>query len=197
MTYKVNKLELRQVKALRAGQESWQRPDVTDRAIVTFDLDCDLRGVFNWNVKQLFVYVTARYATPTNPFNEVVIWDRVVNKTSDARMKLRDVFNKYPLIDQGRGLLNTPVTLALNWDVMPITGLLYMNRVAKSTVRMPSVYCTEAECKPEPMALADLERSGGAVVADTTHPSSAQAAAASQGTVSVEVPVGGPDVRAG
>jgi hypothetical protein len=34
-----------------------------DRATITFDLDADLTDVFDWNVKQLFVYITITYQT--------------------------------------------------------------------------------------------------------------------------------------
>lgn len=37
-----------------------------DQAIISLALDADLRSVFNWNVKQLFVYVTAEYETEAN-----------------------------------------------------------------------------------------------------------------------------------
>lgn len=30
-----------------------------------------LTSLFNWNVKQLFVYMTAEYETPTNELNQV------------------------------------------------------------------------------------------------------------------------------
>ena len=36
------------------------------------------------NVKQLFVMVTAEYATKSNPFNQVVIWDQIVETPEDA-----------------------------------------------------------------------------------------------------------------
>ena len=32
-----------------------------DQAVLTLGIEADLRTVFNWNVKQLFVYVTAEY----------------------------------------------------------------------------------------------------------------------------------------
>jgi signal peptidase complex subunit 3 len=157
-TYSIKVLELKHLKTLRPQRESLQRGEVTDRAILTFDLDADLRGVFNWNVKQLFVYITAQYRTPANGFNEVVIWDKVVNRSADAHLKLFDAFNKYPVIDQKTNLRNTPVTLALNWDVMPIAGPLYKRQKAISTIRMPPVYCTEAECQPEPIDLEIVDR---------------------------------------
>ena len=37
-----------------------------DRALFAFDLDADLSGAFNWNVKQLFVYLAANFQTTTN-----------------------------------------------------------------------------------------------------------------------------------
>ena len=37
-----------------------------DRALLAFDLDADLSGAFNWNVKQLFVYLSATFQTPAN-----------------------------------------------------------------------------------------------------------------------------------
>ena len=37
-----------------------------DQAILSLQIDADLRSVFNWNVKQLFVYITAEYETEAN-----------------------------------------------------------------------------------------------------------------------------------
>ena len=37
-----------------------------DQVILSLQIDADLRSVFNWNVKQLFVYVTAEYETEAN-----------------------------------------------------------------------------------------------------------------------------------
>lgn len=37
-----------------------------DQAILSLQMDADLRSCFNWNVKQLFVYVTAEYETEAN-----------------------------------------------------------------------------------------------------------------------------------
>lgn len=114
-----------------------------------------MTGVFNWNVKQLFVYISASYPSESNSFNEVVIWDRVINRTADARLLLAGVYNKYPLVDQRAELKGAPVTLSLSWDVMPITGLLKKTSVVASRVRMPTQYCTEAACTVEAMPATD------------------------------------------
>jgi signal peptidase complex subunit 3 len=39
------------------------------------------------NVKQLFVMVTAEYATKSNKLNQVVIWDQIVERPEDAVLR--------------------------------------------------------------------------------------------------------------
>jgi len=76
----VYKLELASVQGLYVGTGSAVARGVltclvvlprrnhgqTDRAVLRFNLDADLSSVFHWNVKQLFVFVTAEYTTKTN-----------------------------------------------------------------------------------------------------------------------------------
>lgn len=45
--------------------------ELHDLGFITFDLNTDLSGLFNWNVKQLFLYLTAEYKTPANELNQV------------------------------------------------------------------------------------------------------------------------------
>ena len=37
-------------------------------------MQADLNPLFNWNVKQLFLYLTAEYETPNNKLNQVLNW---------------------------------------------------------------------------------------------------------------------------
>lgn len=39
--------------------------------LFTLTLSVHLNPLFNWNVKQLFVYLTAEYETPANKLNQV------------------------------------------------------------------------------------------------------------------------------
>ena len=55
-----------------------------DRAIVTFNTSFDLSSVYNWNVKQIFVFLVAEYESPSNRRNEVVVWDHVAQTPRDA-----------------------------------------------------------------------------------------------------------------
>lgn len=48
------------------------------QAVISFDLDADLRSVFSWNTLQLFVFLQAEYETPENKINHIVLWDSII-----------------------------------------------------------------------------------------------------------------------
>eukprot|EP00975_Prorocentrum_lima_P009433 2006135-Prorocentrum_lima.AAC.1 len=106
--------------------------------MLTFDIDADLRGAFNWNVKQLFVFVVAEYATQTNPLNQVFIWDKIIEREEDAVIKQDNQFVKYALIDQGAELRGKDVTLRLVWEQMPLTGQILLNSGGSKSFYMPN-----------------------------------------------------------
>jgi signal peptidase complex subunit 3 len=116
ITLSLKKLSLRKIHG--AGH---------DQAIMHLGIDADLRSVFNWNVKQLFVYITAEYETSANVLNQVVVWDKIISDKRHAHIKSTSVANKYSLTDQGFGLRDNNVTLALSWNIVPSTGLLGMH----------------------------------------------------------------------
>lgn len=148
--YNVRELRLHELKNIRSMFEHGSRGTATDRALFSFNLDADLTGVWNWNVKQLFCYVTAEFVTPSNIRNELVIWDKIVTKPADAALLLKEQPVKYPLIDQHRELRGTVLSLTLHWDVMPITGVLYSGGGGKHSVVLPDRYCSGAECHVQP-----------------------------------------------
>lgn len=86
--------------------------------------DADYRGVFSWNVKQLFIYVTVDYTTPLNGRNEVVIWDQIMEEHNDKIIKQRRIKPEYRLVDQARGLKGNQYNLTVHWNVMPWVGML-------------------------------------------------------------------------
>ena len=51
-----------------------------------FDMKADMRHLFNWNTKLVFIYVTAEYETQINGLNQIVIWDYIVE---DIKVWLR------------------------------------------------------------------------------------------------------------
>lgn len=46
-----------------------------DLGALRFDLSTDLTPLFNWNTKQLFLYLTAEYQTQNNKVNQVRMWN--------------------------------------------------------------------------------------------------------------------------
>ena len=101
-----------------------------------------MNPAFHWNIKQLFVYVVATYATPTNPKNQIVLWDRIIENIDSTNadgkgdgkiINESNVFVKYGLVDQGAELRGKEVELSLMWDHMPLTGMLYMGGQKEGT----------------------------------------------------------------
>lgn len=144
--YDVKVLRFNDLKTIRSMFEQQSRGASTDRALFTFDLEADLRGVWNWNVKQLFCYITADFVTPSNVRNELVVWDKVVTAPAGAVFSMLDHQIKYPLIDQHRELRGAALSLTLHWDVMPITGIIYAGSGGKHSIILPERYCNGADC---------------------------------------------------
>nr|QBH72899.1 microsomal signal peptidase 23 kd subunit [Nicoletia phytophila] len=96
-----------------------------DLGYLTFDLQANLTHLFNWNVKQLFLYLTAEYATDNNKLNQIVLWDKIIQRGADAALDYKNMNTKYYFWDDGNGLKGNPnVTLTLSWNIIPNAGLL-------------------------------------------------------------------------
>ena len=77
----VDVLRVHKIKSLRSHSKK-------DVAVLTFNMTADLSPAFNWNVKQLFVFVVAEYRSKTNPLNQVVIWDKIIEHPKDAKLHM-------------------------------------------------------------------------------------------------------------
>ena len=131
----VERLELNTLRSLKSHGG-------VDRALLSFDIKVDFAPAFHWNIKQLFVYVVAIYETEGR-LNQVVLWDKIVEAGDNKIIDERNVFVKYALVDQGDELRGKDVTLQLQWDHMPITGYLHMDKQPIETTShftLPSVY---------------------------------------------------------
>ncbi|EGI68758.1 Signal peptidase complex subunit 3 [Acromyrmex echinatior] len=106
--------------------------------------DLDLTPLFNWNVKQLFLYLTAEYQTENNEFNQVVLWDKIVLRGDNAVLDFKNMNTKYYFWDDGKGLRgNKNVTLTLSWNIIPNAGLLpSVNALGSHTFAFPPEYTT-------------------------------------------------------
>lgn len=96
-----------------------------DLGFVTFDLDGDFTRCFDWNTKQIFLYLTAHYSTPANAVNQVVLWDWIIERGQETKLQLRNQHTKYYFWDDGNGLKGNPnITLTLSMNVIPNAGSL-------------------------------------------------------------------------
>ncbi|XP_023288191.1 signal peptidase complex subunit 3 isoform X2 [Orussus abietinus] len=109
-----------------------------DLGFLTFNLQTDLTPLFNWNVKQLFLFLTAEYRTETNDVNQIVL------RGDNALLDFQNVNTKYYFWDDGHGLRgNKNVTLTLSWNIIPNAGLLpSVSATGSHKFAFPSVYTT-------------------------------------------------------
>ncbi|KAH9513908.1 Signal peptidase complex subunit 3 [Bulinus truncatus] len=90
-----------------------------------YSADRERKPIFNWNVKQLFLYLTAEYKTNEHALNQVVLWDKIIERGDNTILALKDANTKYYFWDFGNGLKgNKNVTLTLSWNVIPNAGTL-------------------------------------------------------------------------
>ncbi|KAL4918496.1 signal peptidase subunit-domain-containing protein [Aspergillus aurantiobrunneus] len=75
-------VQLKDVKVIK-GRPHYYATKKEEYAQMRFDLDADLSPLFNWNTKQLFVYVYASYSSSENPSgttpqSQSIIWDTII-----------------------------------------------------------------------------------------------------------------------
>lgn len=118
-----------------------------DLGFISFDLEADFSRVFDWNTKQLFLYLTAEYKTKNNVLNQVVLWDHIMLRDQSPKLSLRDQHTKYYFWDDGNGLVgNDNVTLTLSMNVIPNAGFLPIHSVPQSLHRFtfPNAYAAKS-----------------------------------------------------
>jgi len=113
-----------------------------DMGFLKFNLKTDLQPLFNWNVKQLFLYLVAEYETKNNQLNQVVLWDKIIRRGENAYLDLHEMNCKYYFFDDGAGLKDHQnVTLTFSWNSVPNAGILHRIRSEhKFKFSFPAVY---------------------------------------------------------
>ncbi|KIK10125.1 hypothetical protein K443DRAFT_139893 [Laccaria amethystina LaAM-08-1] len=103
-----------------------------DLAFVDFNITADLTPLFNWNTKQLFLYLEAEYINTQGVKNDVVIWDRIVRRKEDASINVAGK-NKYNFREHSASFKNVPpANYSLKYNVMPYVGYLTYGEIAKT-----------------------------------------------------------------
>lgn len=101
-----------------------------DLGFIAFNLDADFTRAFDWNTKELFLYMTAHYTTKNNVFNQVVLWDHIIERGDQAKINLKNQHTKYYFWDDGNGLKgNNNITLTMSMNIIPNAGLLPIKTV--------------------------------------------------------------------
>ncbi|KAJ3433237.1 microsomal signal peptidase 23 kd subunit spc22/23 [Anaeramoeba flamelloides] len=118
----------------------FNKHDGEDNYLIQFDLKADLRPCFNWNVKQLFVYVTAEYEIPNRGESKTVVWDHIIKSEEEANLVLVDQPNKYYTTDYSTELRDQKITLKFNWNVMGWNGFLRTKTEGESSFTLPKTY---------------------------------------------------------
>lgn len=119
---------------------------------VAFDVEADLTPLFNWNTKQIFVYLTAEYngLERAETVSEVTYWDKIVTSKEDAHLSLHDTKSKYSVWDLEEKLEGRELTFKLKWNIQPWVGpLIYGETAGNETVVIPQMKQTERKKKPK------------------------------------------------
>ncbi|KAI4839286.1 signal peptidase complex subunit 3 [Plasmodium brasilianum] len=111
-----------------------------DEVVLSLDLSYDMRKAFNWNLKQLFLYVLVTYQTPEKVKNEVIIQDYIIKNKKTAKKNFKNFITKYSLKDYYNGLRNNLIILQVCYKYMPIVGFARSYEGAKISYRLPAEY---------------------------------------------------------
>lgn len=111
-----------------------------DELVLSLDLSYDMRKAFNWNLKQLFVYVMVTYKTPIHSRNEVIIQDYIITNKNNAQKSYKNFITKYSLKDYSNGLKNNTIQLQVYYKYMPYVGFSRTYTGDKVSYRLPPEY---------------------------------------------------------
>ncbi|XP_078405839.1 signal peptidase complex subunit 3-like isoform X2 [Cetorhinus maximus] len=71
--------------------------------------------------------ITAPGVSLSQALNQVVLWDKILQRGKNPRLNLHDMSPKYLFLDDGNGLKgNKNVSLSLSWNIVPNAGILYL-----------------------------------------------------------------------
>lgn len=118
-----------------------------DLGFLTFNLDGDFSKVFDWNTKQIFLYMTAHYTTKSNVVNQVVLWDHIIERGDETKVSLKNHHTKYYFWDDGNGLKgNNNITLTLSMNIVPNAGFLPLTTgEVRHQFSFPNEYITKTQ----------------------------------------------------
>lgn len=101
---------------------------------ITFDLEADVSPLFNWNTKQVFVYLTAEYpGKRAGSSNKVTYCDKIITSKKDAKIALKNFRSKYSVWDVEPSFRDREAVLRLEWNIQPWVGPLVFGETAAAS----------------------------------------------------------------
>ena len=92
---------------------------------IQFDLQSDLSSLFNWNTKQIFIYLTAEYPGKNEDSNnKVTFWDKIITNKKNSKLNLKNQRGKYSVWDIEKSFRGRNATVRLEWNIQPYIGPL-------------------------------------------------------------------------
>ncbi|XP_055499318.1 signal peptidase complex subunit 3-like [Leucoraja erinacea] len=115
---------------------------IGDVGSLNFNIHVDLGPVFNWNVKHLFLYLSAEYVTKSNALNQLILWDKIIARGENPKLDFRGMSTKYLFLDDGNGLKgHKNISLFLSWNIIPNAGTLFLIPASTQTlISLPDKY---------------------------------------------------------
>ncbi|XP_055603750.1 signal peptidase complex subunit 3-like [Uranotaenia lowii] len=92
------------VGVIRVSIKSGSNVPDFSATFLSFNLNADLNTLFNWSVKQLFLYLTVEYQTDQNELNQVDLWDKIILRGGKALLDFKNIITMYYFWDDGNGL---------------------------------------------------------------------------------------------
>ncbi|RCK63792.1 Microsomal signal peptidase subunit 3 [Candida viswanathii] len=117
------------IKSTASWKHSFQYGSVNrkpkENSKIQFDVRTDLTPLFNWNTKQVFVYLTAEYPGKSEgSSNKVTFWDKIITDKKDAVLDLTAQRGKYSVWDVEKSFRGRNATVKLEWNIQPYIGPL-------------------------------------------------------------------------
>ncbi|CED85575.1 Signal peptidase complex subunit [Phaffia rhodozyma] len=131
--FEAAKIDVQSLNVVMGKSRSVWNQEV-EYGFVRFDLKADLRPLFHWNTKQIFLQLNAEYTTPNNSSNSVVLWDKIIQSPRKARLNIQGGRNTFTFKEASNSFKDsTDLTYSLNYHIMPYVGFLQSGEVTRST----------------------------------------------------------------
>ncbi|EPS38965.1 hypothetical protein H072_7256 [Dactylellina haptotyla CBS 200.50] len=126
-------IKVRDIAVVKRRSGGYYSTRQNEYAKIKFDLNADFDSLYNWNTKQIYVWISTSYGGDRYPTNEMIIWDKIIDKTAlSKKITLKNEPAKYNVHDITGAYANRNATLKLSWNVQPHVGVLMWGSASDS-----------------------------------------------------------------